>query len=204
MKSELIWTNHGGCADNRQCVTPAPGRLANGPTTKCDGSQTRTREHVLADLSANYVEKRALLCGFAVDHVRPDYGIDLTVRTFNRRGEAENGWIPFQLKGTDRLKAVDGGRAVTCRIERADLRHWLNEAQPVMLALYNARADLAYWLFVKGYFDALPRFDLNRTAGRISVRIPRNNVLDRQAMRALARLKNKIDATIRMRVRHAE
>jgi hypothetical protein len=164
----------------------------------------RTREHVLADLSANYVEKQALLCGFAVSYVHPDYGIDLTVRTFNRRGEVENGWIPFQLKGTDRIKVINGGRAVICRIERADLRHWLNESQPVMLALYDARADLAYWLFVKGYFEALPRFDLSRAPERISVRIPRTNVLDRRAMKTLARLKNKIDATIRMGVHYAK
>ena len=30
----------------------------------------RTREHVLADLSANHVEKQALLCGFAVERLR--------------------------------------------------------------------------------------------------------------------------------------
>src|ERR671939_332553 len=100
----------------------------------------RTRENVLADLSANYPEKQALLCNFAVERVRLDYGIDLMVQTFNRRGEVENGWIPFQLKGTNRIKVVDGGNAVSCRIERAHLRHWLNERQPVILALYDARA----------------------------------------------------------------
>src|SRR5947208_8110925 len=87
----------------------------------------RTREHVLADLSANYVEKQALLCAFTAERVRFDYGIDLMLQTFNRRGEVENGWIPFQLKATDRVKLIDGGRAVSCRVERAHLRHWLNE-----------------------------------------------------------------------------
>jgi Domain of unknown function (DUF4365) len=150
----------------------------------------RTREHVLADLSANYVEKQALLCGFSAERVRLDYGIDLMVQTFNRRGEVENGWLPFQLKGTDRIRLVDAGRAVSCRLERADLRHWLNETLPVILALYDARADLAYWLFVRRYFAALPAFDLNRAGERLSVAIPRGNVLDRTAMRQLAREKN--------------
>jgi hypothetical protein len=152
----------------------------------------RTREHVLADLSANYVEKQALLCHFSAERVRLDYGIDLMVQTFNRRGEVENGWIPFQLKGTDRIKLVDGGRAVSCRIERADLRHWLNETQPVILALYDARADKAYWLFVRDYFAGLAEFDINRAPERISVSIPRSNVLDRAAMRHLARQKNAL------------
>jgi hypothetical protein len=152
----------------------------------------RTREHVLADLSANHVEKQALLCGFAVERVRLDYVIDLMVQTFNRRGEVENGWIPFQLKGTDRIRLVAGGSAVSCRVERADLRHWLNERQPVVLALYDARADVAYWLFVRGYFAGLAGFDINRAPERVSVSIPRQNVLGRAAMRHLARQKNTL------------
>jgi hypothetical protein len=163
----------------------------------------RTREHVLADLSANYVEKQALLCGFAVERVRLDYGIDLMVQTFNRRGEVENGWIPFQLKATDRIKLVDGGSAVSCRIDRADLRHWLNESQPVILALYDARADVAYWLFVKGYFEEFPGFDLARCGKRVTVTIPRSNGLDRGAMRDLARLKNEMAARDREKIIHA-
>jgi hypothetical protein len=150
----------------------------------------RTREHVLADLSANFVERQALLCGFAVNRSAQDYGIDLTVQTFNRRGEVENGWVLFQLKATDRLKLVDRGRAVSCRIERADLRHWLHERDPLILALYDARADMAYWLYVQRYFAGLAGFDVNRAGERVSVSIPRGNVLDRQAMRHLARLKN--------------
>jgi hypothetical protein len=43
----------------------------------------RTREHVLADLCANYVEKQGLLCGFAIERVRLDYGIDLMVQTLS-------------------------------------------------------------------------------------------------------------------------
>jgi hypothetical protein len=163
----------------------------------------RTREHVLADLSANYVEKQALLCSFAMERVRLDYGIDLMVQTFNRGGEVENGWIPFQMKGTDRIKVVASGQAVSCRIERADLRHWLNETQPVILALYDARADVAYWLFVRGYFEALPGFDLARCGERVTVTIPRSNVLARDAMKSLARLKNELVARDRGKIIHA-
>src|SRR5262249_34564309 len=47
----------------------------------------RTREHVIADLSANHVERHALLCGFSVERIRLDYGIDLIIHTYNRSGE---------------------------------------------------------------------------------------------------------------------
>jgi hypothetical protein len=152
----------------------------------------RTREHVLDDLSANHVEKQALLCGFAAQRAHPDCSIDLIVRTFNRRGEVEAGWIPFQLKGTDRIKLVDGGRAVSCRVQRADLRHWLGETQPVILALYDAGADVAYWVFVREHFEAIRGFDLDRAPQRVSISIPRSHVLDRAAMRRLARLNNAL------------
>jgi hypothetical protein len=159
----------------------------------------RTREHVLADLSVNYVEKRALLCGFSAQRMQPDYGIDLMVQTFNRRGEVELGWVLFQVKATDRIRVVDGGQALSCRIERAHLRHWLREVHPVVLALFDARADLAYWLLVRRYFEGLTDFDLARCGERLSVSIPRTNVLDRKAMRTLARWKNENEATLQRR-----
>ena len=145
----------------------------------------RTREHVLDDLSANYVEKQALLCHFTAQRVHPDYGIDLIVQTFNRRGEVETGWLLFQLKGTDRIKLVGGGNGVSCRIERAHLRHRLSEWDPVILALYDARSDVGYWLFVQRYFEELAGFDLRHCGERVSVTIPRTNVLDYQTMREL-------------------
>jgi hypothetical protein len=159
----------------------------------------RTREHVLADLSANYVEKQALLCGFSAQRVQPDYGIDLMVQTFNRHGEVETGWLLFQLKATDRIKAVDHGQALSCRIERAHLRHWLRESHPVILALYDARADLAYWLLVRPYFDELTGFDLAHCGESLSVSIPRANVLDRKAMQTLARWKNQKEGALQGR-----
>lgn len=173
-------------------------RRRRGTERKC-----RTREHVLADLSANYVEKQALLCAFAAERGRLDYGIDLMVQTFNRRGEVENGWLPFQLKGTDRIKVIDGGRAVTCRVERADLYHWLEDLTPVVLALYDAKADTAYWLYVQEYFARLEGFDVRRSPERVSVSIPRSNVLNREAMRDLARIKNTLWGTCRGVIRHA-
>jgi hypothetical protein len=91
---------------------------------------------------------------------------------------------------------------VSCRIERADLRHSLNEQQPVILAVYDARADRAFWLYVRGYFEALPDFDLSHCGERVSVTIPRSNVLDRAAMRRLARLKNELVAGDRGRIIH--
>jgi hypothetical protein len=48
----------------------------------------RTREHVIADLSVNFVERQVLLCGYTVERVWHDYGYDLFLFTYNARGEA--------------------------------------------------------------------------------------------------------------------
>lgn len=164
----------------------------------------RTREHVIADLSANHVERHALLCGFAVERIRQDYGIDLQVQTFDRRGEIENGRLLFQLKATDHLKVVAGGSAVSCRVQRADLGFWLGELMPVLLVLYDARNEVAYWLYVQAHFEGQTVFDLPRAGDRVTVLIPRVQVLDTAVMRRIARRKNAIIAQAERRVRHGD
>jgi hypothetical protein len=39
--------------------------------------KTRTREHVIADLAVNHVERQVLLCGFTLERIVHDYGLDL-------------------------------------------------------------------------------------------------------------------------------
>jgi hypothetical protein len=63
----------------------------------------RTREHVIADLAVNHVERQALLCGHTVERVRSDYGVDLLLFTFDASGEMEDGYIPIQVKATEGL-----------------------------------------------------------------------------------------------------
>src|SRR5262249_21834996 len=80
----------------------------------------RTREHVIADLSANHVEWYALLCGYSVERTFHDYGIDLWIATHDRDGEVENGRIRVQLKATDHLRTVADGQFATVRVSRKD------------------------------------------------------------------------------------
>jgi Domain of unknown function (DUF4365) len=150
----------------------------------------RTREHILADLSANYVEKQALLCGYTAERVLLDYGIDLVVQTFNRRGEVESSRLLFQLKATDHLRSVENNKTVSCRIERADLAHWLDEPFPVVLVPYDAKRDIAYWLHIQHHFGNMPNFALSQCGRQITALFSRLNTLDRKAMKVLARVKN--------------
>lgn len=69
----------------------------------------RTREHIIADLSVNHVERQVLLCGYTVERHRHDYGLDLLMSTYDHNGEVENGEVRLQLKATDHLNRVQGG-----------------------------------------------------------------------------------------------
>jgi Domain of unknown function (DUF4365) len=110
----------------------------------------RTREHVLADLSANHVEKVALSCGYAVDRIWHDYGLDLALFTFDERGYLESGVVWIQVKATDQLKKTLGGRAVLVRLQRKDVLAWIADAYPVILVVYDAPRDCAFWLSIQG------------------------------------------------------
>jgi hypothetical protein len=107
----------------------------------------RTREHVIADLSVNHVEKCVLQCGWTVQRFSPDYGLDLLMTTFNRRGEIENGDVRLQIKATESIKVVSGQSAIAVRLDSRDVVYWLNEPSPVILVVYDAKFDKAWWLY---------------------------------------------------------
>jgi hypothetical protein len=152
----------------------------------------RTREHVIADLSANHLERHALQCGYSVERRLHDYGIDLTILTYDPQGDVESGQVLVQLKATDHLKQVARGQLVACRVERADLVAWLHEPMPVILMLYDAAADVAYWLYVQEHFQRGSRFNLRRAPAEMTVRIPASNVVNPAAVRYFAQCRDRL------------
>jgi hypothetical protein len=153
----------------------------------------RTREHIIADLSVNHVERFALKCGYAVERVWHDYGLDLMVFTYTKSGEAENGHFWVQLKATDYLRLRKDRQAVLLRVQRAHLVFWLNESFPIMLIVYDAKRDAAYWLYVQRDLGGGKVFGLKRTENTITLHVPVANTLDETAMRQFARFKAKWD-----------
>ncbi len=164
----------------------------------------RTREHVIADLSVNHVERQALLCGYSVERRLHDYGIDLTVMTYDSQGSVENGQIHFQLKATDHLNLVARGQMVACRIERSDLEAWLHEPMPVILVVYDAAGDVAFWLYVQEHFQQQPRLPRRQGSGTVTVRIPRSNLVNPTAMRYFAQCRDQLLAQMKGMQHHHE
>jgi hypothetical protein len=162
----------------------------------------RTRAHVIADLSVNHVERHALLWGCSVERIEHEYGIDLLISTYDRDGERENGEIRLQVKATDRPRLVSGEQSIAVRVDVKDFRHWLLEPMPVILIIYNAKVDVAYWLYVQAYFESLQHVDLDKERGRLTIRIPRENVISAASFEQFAECRDTILAQLRRVVRH--
>jgi hypothetical protein len=155
----------------------------NGPRKR------RTRGHVIADLAVNHVQRYVLRYGFTMEHIRNDYGLDIAMFTYSRGGEIENGVIWSQVKATDRPQRLADGLAIAVRVERRDLVSWVGELHPVILILYDAREDKAYWLHVQSEWGEGRIFRLAHAGTTVTVHIPRAHVFNEAAVRQLRRLK---------------
>lgn len=163
----------------------------------------RTREHIIADLSANHFERHALLLGHSVERIVHDYGVDLILYTYDRNGEIENGGIPVQLKATDRIRRSKRQKVMRHPVSRADLKLWLKEPLPVILVLYDARKDVAYWQYVQAYFESKVGRRINSTAQKsVTVHLPITNVLDKGAIQKFVGFKNNVLSQLDRKIRH--
>jgi hypothetical protein len=162
----------------------------------------RTRQHEIADLSVNHVERLALRSSCTVERLRSDYGLDLLLFSYNARGEAENGLVYIQVKATDRLRLTSRGAKIACRVQRSDLVRWLAEQQPVILILYDAKQERAYWLYVQAYFESLPRFRLSSIGRSTTVHFSVRDVVDEAAIKQFTRFRDQVNRQRKGRVKH--
>lgn len=149
----------------------------------------RTREHIIADLSVNYVERLVLRCGWVARRIAPDYGIDLYMETYNANGEVENDGVWIQLKATDRL-VVNRKQLVPVRLDWRDVLYWLNEWMPGILVIYDAQGDRAWRLHLQEALRTVSRESGRRLAHTLTLHVPLANVLDEAAIHHFAALRD--------------
>jgi hypothetical protein len=148
--------------------------------------KTRTREHVLADLAFNAVERIILLRGYTFDPLIHDYGYDGAMFVYNALGEVESGVAFVQVKAADRVERLQDEQAIAVRLERADLQRWLIEPMPVILCLYEAVSDSTNWLYVQNYYQTLPDFNLFALGTTTTAHIPTRQVWTPEAVEVIA------------------
>ena len=113
----------------------------------------RTRAHIIEDLGFNHVERQILYAGFTVHrYSHNDYGYDGLFHTFNAQGEYENGIFFFQLKSTDQIQFSEKKKALVFDLSRRDLELWLVDTMTMLLILYDAQNEIAYYIDLQAYF----------------------------------------------------
>lgn len=152
----------------------------------------RTREHIIADLSVNYVERFVLLCGHTVEKFSSDYGYDLILCTYSDDGELENGNIYAQLKATDNIRLTGNGQSVSFTLKKKDLDTWLSEPLPVILIVYDATEDCAYWLYIQEYSENIKNFDIKKVKKYQNVSIPVENRVSKDSIRKFVKFKKNV------------
>lgn len=152
----------------------------------------RTREHIRASQSQNYIEKFFIDKGHTVDRPALDYGTDLLVNTFDENGYAEGGDIRIQLKSGDTLDYSKDGTFISYTIEAKHYHYWKAQRMPVFLVLYDAGETKAYWLYLQSYFSAGHKPSKN--AKTMTVRVPVQNEFTEQTVDYMRERKNAIVA----------
>jgi Domain of unknown function (DUF4365) len=146
----------------------------------------RTREHIVADLSVNHVERYVLQGGHVVQRSLADYGYDLYLQTFDSEGSLEPNFAVLQLKATDHLAFVANAGFVALTLDRRDLEAWLEENVAVFLVIYDACEDIAYWQHIQDYTF---RQITNSNQATMTVRIPVSQVFNLSAVHSMRQIK---------------
>ncbi len=164
----------------------------------------RTRDHVIADLSVNYVERFALLNNYSVEIFVKDYGYDLNIYTYSDKGEIETCNIYMQLKATDKIKLIRKNRFASFSIDKRDLNLWLEEPMPCILVLYDAINNKAYWSYLQATLENHPSFDINNVKERYSINIPVSNRINKSSLKRFRSFKVKVLDQIKGKISHEE
>ncbi len=135
----------------------------------------RTRSHIIADQSVNFIERFVLKAGNTVDRLVHDYGYDLLMMTYDSQGYVESGHAIFQIKASDQLRETNSAKEIAVRLSAADLNRWLHEMSPVFLLVYDAPRDRMYWLYVQRHFANDPSRREFKGVKSVVVRIPKRN-----------------------------
>ena len=130
----------------------------------------RTREHIIADLSVNHVERFILQCGWTVQRYSPDYGIDLITA---------GGCAP-------------PGRCRSLGLARCGILP--QRAAAGLLVIYDAQQDRAWWLHLQQGLREAARKKRSRHFGTLTVHVPLSNTLDTAAVRQFARFRDAVMA----------
>jgi hypothetical protein len=152
----------------------------------------RTREHVIEDLGFNHVERQILYAGYTVMRYSHgnDYGYDGLIQTYNKQGEIERFRFHFQLKSTDNIQFSTDKKSVVFDLSVRDLELWLDDSMMMILILYDAQGETAYYVDLQAYFNE-NGIKIGEDRKFIRVHISVNNIVTAQSFQKIYHLNSK-------------
>jgi hypothetical protein len=108
--------------------------------------------------------------------------------------------VSIQLKATDHLRTIQGGRFVVVDIDVRDLRAWSSRLEPVILVLFSATRNRAYWLYVQASDQCIMPAHKGQTIR--SVRIPSRQTLNLSGIEQFARYNRQVVEQVQLVLKH--
>ena len=154
-------------------------------------TKRRTREHIIASLSENYVQRLFLERGHTCDRLVSDYGYDFLVATYSTEGYAEGGPMYLQVKATDDIEKFSVGDSFSYTIDIASYNQWREEPVPVYFILFDAQKRRAFWANAQVYLrDLAKRKNPKETLQSVQIHVSRKNVMNLRAIDKIQKDKN--------------
>ena len=114
----------------------------------------RTRQQIIEDLALNHIERQILLSGNVLKRKGDiEYDYDGAIVTFDEEGQINNLSLMVQLKSTDGIQLSPKKAGFDVDLSKQDLERWLSTETPVLLILYDAQQDIAYFTDLQTYFN---------------------------------------------------
>ena len=149
-----------------------------------------TRQHFIEYLSYNHVEKQCLLARCLWERYQKDYGKDGYIQSVAENGEVEDGQIDVQVKATDFIERRKKSNNFYFDVEKKVLDRWFNKFIPMLLVLYDAQSEKAYYIEIRQYFKqkGLAVEQINKF---VRLFIPEENILTPDAILQFRKFKNE-------------
>jgi hypothetical protein len=148
----------------------------------------RTRQHIIEDLGFNHIERQILYAGFTIQrNTHNDYGYDGLVYTFNEQGEINPFNFHIQLKSTDNIRQLTKQKTISFDLSKRDLELWLLSTTKLLVVLYDAQDEVAYFIDLQEYFRENSVL-LSTIKKYFRVNIPIANLFNSQSVKQLVHI----------------
>jgi Domain of unknown function (DUF4365) len=155
----------------------------------------RTRQHFIEDLGYNHVERQVLYSNCTLQKYQFDYGYDAMINMYSETGEYENEILQVQLKSTDFIKISDITNTIAFDLSKRDLELWLYSSSTVLIIIYDAIQEIAYWVDLINYFK-INKKSLEKVNKFVRIYIPIENRFDKEAIQKIRTIKNNTHGDI--------